>query len=104
MGRRHGQRQESSGSHYGALNFDPILPMRSRWHKELILQTYGEENGRGRVGDGGVVRSVLSDGEDGLRQCSGFKGVCRSFLVLPSSFLSGQLLQTAAENSNLVAS
>jgi hypothetical protein len=76
----------------------------ARRHKGSILQTYGEENGRGRAGDGGAVRSVLGDGEDALRQCSGFKGVCRSFLMLPSSFLSSQLFQTAAKNSNLVAS
>jgi hypothetical protein len=25
-GRHHGQRHESLGLHYGALNFDPILP------------------------------------------------------------------------------
>jgi hypothetical protein len=79
---------KSSGSHYGSLNFDQILPTRSRRHKELILQTYGKENGRGRAGDGG---------EDGLQRCSGFKGVHRSFLVLPSRFLSGQLLQTATK-------
>jgi hypothetical protein len=102
--RRHGQHQESSGSHYDALNFVPIFPTRSRWHKELILQTYGEENSRGRADDGSANQSLLGDGEDGLRRCSGFKGVRRSILVLPSSSLSGHLLQKAVENSNLVAS
>jgi hypothetical protein len=82
MGRRHGQRQESSGSHYSALNFDLILPMRSRRHKELILLTCGVE--------------VF------FQRCSDFKGMRRSFLVLPSSILSSQLLQMAAENSSLV--
>jgi hypothetical protein len=95
--------QESSGSHYGALNFDLILPTRSRRYKELILQTYIEGNSRGRVGNGSAVGSVLGGGEDNLQWCSSFKGVCQSFLVLPSRFLSGQLLQTVAENSNLVA-
>jgi hypothetical protein len=94
----------SSDASYGARNTMRFEPTRSRRQGEPILQTYGEENGRGRAGDGGVVWSVLGDGEDSLRRCSGFKGVLRSFLVLPSSFLSSQLLQTMAENSNLVAS
>jgi hypothetical protein len=82
-GRRHGQRQESLGLHYGALNFDLIPPTRSRWHKELILLTCGDVNGSHSVSSVSGVRA----GSNGIE-----------VLVLPSSFLSGQLLQTAAEN------
>jgi hypothetical protein len=95
-GRHHGQRQESSGSHYGALNFDPILPTQSRRHKELLLLTCDDENGSHRVGSVGVVRTGFNGVEVFFRRCS-------NFLVLPSSFLSSQLLQTATKNSNLVA-
>jgi hypothetical protein len=84
-GRRHGQRQESSGSHYGALNFDLILPTRSRRHKEPILHTCGGENGSQRVGGIGAVQAVYNGGEVFFLRCSDFKDVCRSFLVLLAS-------------------
>jgi hypothetical protein len=102
-GRHHGQWQESLGLHYNALDFDPILPTRSRRHKELILLTCGNANSSHRVGSVGVVRAGFNGIEVLFWRCSDFKGVRQSFLVLPSSFLSGQLLQTVAENSNLVA-
>jgi hypothetical protein len=38
-------------------------PTRSRRQGEPVLQTYDEGNGRGRVRDGGAVRSVLGGGE-----------------------------------------
>jgi hypothetical protein len=90
-------------SPYGTLFLGVILPMQSRRHKGSVLLTYGGGNGPLQVVNGEAARSTVGDNEDGLRRCSGFKGMRRSFLVLPSSFLSGQLLQTAVENSNLVA-
>jgi hypothetical protein len=100
---RHGKWQESLGSHYGALNFGLILPTWFRWHKGSVLLTCGSGNRPHEVIDGEAARSAVGNDEGVLRRCSGFKGVRRSFLVLPSSFLSGQLLQTVAENLNLVA-
>jgi hypothetical protein len=41
-------------------------PTQSRRQGEPVLQTYGEGNSRGRVGDGGAVRSTHGDGEGGL--------------------------------------
>jgi hypothetical protein len=70
----------ASESAWNTMRFDPT---RSRRQGEPVLQTYGEGNGQGRAGDDSVVQSVLGDGEDGLRWCSGFKGVCWSFLVRP---------------------
>jgi hypothetical protein len=90
-------------SPYGTLFLSVILPTQSRWHKGSVLLICGGRNGPHEVVDGEAARSAVGDGEDGLRRCSSFKGMQRSFLVLPWSFLSGQLLQTAAENSNLVA-
>jgi hypothetical protein len=60
-------------------------------------------NGSHRVGNVSAVRAGFNGVEVFFRQCSDFKGVRRSFLVLPYSFLSGQLPQTVVENSNLVA-
>jgi hypothetical protein len=88
---------------YGTVFLGVILPMQSRWHKGSILLTCGGGNGPQEMVDGEAARSAVGDGKDGLWRCSSFMGVHQCFLVLPSSFLSGQLLQTAAENSNLVA-
>jgi hypothetical protein len=103
MGRHHSRWQESSGSHYGALNFDLILPMRSRRHKEPILLTCNGENGSQGASGVDVVRVGFNDSEVFFQRCSNFKDVHQSFVVLPSSFSFGQLLQTVAQNSNLVA-
>jgi hypothetical protein len=70
-------------------------PTRSRRQGEPVLQTYGEGNGRGRAGDGGVVRLALGDGEGGLRRCSGFEEKLYSFALLPSSSSLGQLPRTS---------
>jgi hypothetical protein len=79
----------SSSASYGARN-----PTRSRRQREPILQTYDEGNCRGRAGDGGAVRSVLGDGEDGLWWCSHFEERLYNFVLLPSSSSLGQLPQT----------
>jgi hypothetical protein len=60
-------------------------------------------NGSHRVGNIGAVWAGFNGVEVFFQQCSDFKGVRQSLLVLPSSFLSSQLLQTAAKNSSLVA-
>jgi hypothetical protein len=46
---------------------------------------------------------VLVDGEDGLRWSFGSKDMRQGFLELPSNFSIDQLLQSAVENLNLVA-
>jgi hypothetical protein len=53
--------------------------------------------------NGEVALSVLVDGEGGLRWCFGSKDVRQGFLELPSSFSTDQLLRSAVENTNLVA-
>jgi hypothetical protein len=82
------------------MRFDPT---RSRRQGEPILQTYGEGNSRGKVGDGGAVRSVLGDGEEGLQRCSGFEEQLYSFTLLPSSSSLGQLLRTLMNRACAVA-
>jgi hypothetical protein len=56
----------SSSASYGARNAMRFDPTRSRKQGEPILQTSAEGNSRGRADDGGTVRSVLGDDEDGL--------------------------------------
>jgi hypothetical protein len=46
---------------------------------------------------------VLVDGEGGLRWSFNSKDVCQGFLEVPSSFWTDQLLRSAVENLNLVA-
>jgi hypothetical protein len=53
--------------------------------------------------NGEAAQPVLGDGEGGLRWSFDSKDVRRGFLELPPSFSTDQLLWTAAENSNLVA-
>jgi hypothetical protein len=57
----------SSGSTYGALIFDPILPTRPRWHKESVLLTCGGEIGPQRAGDDGATQAGF-DGDEVLSQ------------------------------------
>jgi hypothetical protein len=54
-------------------------------------------------GNGEASQLMLGDGEVGLRWSFDSKDVRWGFLELLSSFLIDQLLRTAAENSNLVA-
>jgi hypothetical protein len=48
-----------------------FLPTWPRQRVEPILHTYGGGNGRRRVGDGGVVQSILHNSEGGLWGFSG---------------------------------
>jgi hypothetical protein len=54
-------------------------------------------------GNGEATQPVLGDGEGNRRWSFGSKDMRRGFLKLHSSFSTNQLLRTAAEISNLVA-
>jgi hypothetical protein len=96
-GRRHGRRlvraQARATGHQ----------MRSRTQGEPVLQTYGEGNSRGRVSDGGVVRSALADIKDGLRWFSGFEEQLYSFALLCSRSSLGQFLLTSMNQAHAAA-
>jgi hypothetical protein len=62
-GWRHGQQQESSGGHYGALIFDPILPTRSRRHKGSVLLTCSSKIGSERADVVGAARAGFNSHE-----------------------------------------
>jgi hypothetical protein len=53
----HGCRWGRSGSPYGALFFNVILPAQPGWHKGSILLTCGGEIGSLRAGEIGVARA-----------------------------------------------
>jgi hypothetical protein len=46
---------ESSSSVYGALNTTRFLPTQSRCREKLVLETYGEGNGRLDAGNDGAA-------------------------------------------------
>jgi hypothetical protein len=54
-----------------------------------------------KIGNSEAARSVLVNGEGGLRWSFGSKDVHQVFLELPSSFSTDQLLRSVAENLNL---
>jgi hypothetical protein len=56
-----------------------------------------------KLDNGEAARPVLVNGEGELRWSFGFKDVRKGFVELLSSFSTEQLLQSTAENSNLVA-
>jgi hypothetical protein len=56
-----------------------------------------------KLGNGEAARSVLVDGEGGLRWSFDSKDMRQGFLELPSSFSTDQLLLSVVENSNLLA-
>jgi hypothetical protein len=56
-----------------------------------------------KPGNGEAARPVHVDSEDGLWSSFSSKDVCQGPLELPSSFSTDQLLRSAMENSNLVA-
>jgi hypothetical protein len=56
-----------------------------------------------KPGNGEAYRLLLVDGEGSLRWSFSSNDVCQGFLELPSSFSTDQLLRSAVENSNFVA-
>jgi hypothetical protein len=82
---------------YSAPNSNSILPTQSRQQGDSDLLTYAAENDPWVAGDDGTVRLTSGDGEGTLRWSSGSQDVRRSFLELPSSFSTDQLLRTAAK-------
>jgi hypothetical protein len=82
---------------YGVPNSNSTLPTQSRQQGDSDLLTYAAENGPRVAGDDGIVRLTSGDGEGTIQWSSGSQDVRRSFLKLPSSFSTDQLLRTVAE-------
>jgi hypothetical protein len=81
-----------------------FAPMGSQRREERVYANLNWQREATKPGNGEVARSVLVDGEGGLRWSFSSKDVCQGFLELPSSFSTDQLLWSVAENMNLVAS
>jgi hypothetical protein len=80
-----------------------FAPTGSQRRGERVYANLNRRRAATEPSNGEAARSVLGDGEGGLRWSFGSKDVCQGFLELPSSFSTDQLLRSAVENSNLVA-
>jgi hypothetical protein len=83
-----------------SMRFDP---MGSQRREERVYANLNRQRATMKPDNSEAARPVLGDGEGGPRWSFGSKDVRQGFLELPSSFLTNQLLWSAAENSNLVA-
>jgi hypothetical protein len=77
---------------YGVPNSNSTLPTRSRQQGDSGLLTCAAENGPWVGGDDGVAWLTSGNGEGALQWSSGSQDVRRSFVELPSSFSTDQLL------------
>jgi hypothetical protein len=77
--------------------------MESQRQGERVYANLNRRRVATEPGNGEAARPVLVDGEGGLRWSFDSKDVHQGFLELPSIFSTNQLLQSVAENSNLVA-
>jgi hypothetical protein len=99
--------------HGGSLEFEFSQATMVGFRWDLLLRDHSNEGNMFMVtliggeatepGNGEAARPVLVDHEGGLWWSFGSKDVSQGFLELPSSFSTDQLLRSAAENSNLVA-
>jgi hypothetical protein len=80
-----------------------FAPTGSQRRGERVYANLNRRKAATEPGNGEAARPVFVDGEGGLRWSFGSKDVRQGFLKLPSSFSTDQLLLSAAENSNLVA-
>jgi hypothetical protein len=80
-----------------------FAPMGSQRRGERVYANLNRHRATTKPDNGEAARPVLGDGEGGPRWSFGSKDVHQGFLELPSSFLTNQLLWSAMENSNLVA-
>jgi hypothetical protein len=90
-------------SSYGGLFLIRFAPTGSQRWGERVFANLNRRRVATKLGNGEVARSVLVDGEGGLRWSFGSKDVCLGFLELPSSFSTDHMLRSVAENLNLVA-
>jgi hypothetical protein len=90
-------------SSYGGQFSMRFAPTGSQRWGEHVYANLNRRRATMKSGNGEAAWPVLVDGEGGLRWSFSSKDVRQGFLKLPSSFSTNQLLQSAAENLNLVA-
>jgi hypothetical protein len=90
-------------SSYGDRFSMRFAPMGSQWRGERVYANLNRRRATTKPDNGEPARSVLVDGEGGLRWSFGSKDVRQGYLKLPSSFSTDQLLWLAEKNSNFVA-
>jgi hypothetical protein len=80
-----------------------FAPTKSQRRGEHVYANLNWQRETTKPGNGEAARSVLVNGEGGLQWSFGSKDVHQGLVELPSSFSTDQLLRSAVENSNLVA-
>jgi hypothetical protein len=90
-------------SSYGCRFFIRFAPTGSQRWGERVYANLNRRRAATKPDNGEAARSVLVNDEGGLRWSFSSKDVRQAFLELPSSFSTNQLLRSAGENSNLVA-
>jgi hypothetical protein len=90
-------------SSYGGRFFIRFAPIGSQRRGERVYTNLNRRRVATKPGNGEAARLVLVDGEGSLRGSFGSKDMLQGFLELPYSLSTDQLLRSAAENSNLVA-
>jgi hypothetical protein len=90
-------------SSYGDRFSMRFAPMGSQWWGEHVYANLNRWRAATKPRNGEAARPVLIDGEGGLWWSFISKDVRQGFLELPSSFSTDQLLWSAVENLNLVA-
>jgi hypothetical protein len=80
-----------------------FAPTGSQQWGERVYANLNRQRAAMKPGNGEAARPVLVDGEGGLRWSFNSKDMCQGFLEVPSSFWTDQLLRSAVENLNLVA-
>jgi hypothetical protein len=71
--------------------------------EECVYANLNQRRAAAKPGNSEAARSLLVDGEGGLQWSFSSKDMRQGFFELPSSFSTDQLLWSAVENSNLVA-
>jgi hypothetical protein len=104
---RHGRARRLTGVHvfwsYGDWFSMRFAPTGSQRWGERVYANLNRWRAAMKPDNSEAARPVLVDGEGGLRWSFGSNDMCQGFLKLPSSFSTSQLLRSAVENSNLVA-
>jgi hypothetical protein len=98
--RLNGDQIFSSYSGWFSMRF---APTESQWLGECVYANLNRWRAAMKPGNGEAARPVHVNGVGGLWWSFDSKDVRQGFLEFPSSFLTDQLLRSAVENSNLVA-
>jgi hypothetical protein len=90
-------------SSYGGRFLMRFAPTGSQWWGKRVYTNLNRWRAATKPDNGEAFWPMVVNGEGSLRWTFGSRDVRQGFLELPSSFSTNQLLRSAEENSNLVA-